>query len=273
MTLLGVLDAQQVAVFDTFAVPRFVAMFGALALEMLLPCERAVVANIGCRSGFPDQIIPRYLPGATIIGFDPCEPAIELARAKAAIVRDAVLDYRLVDDLPLPVPDQSFSHAMTIIPLVDPLRRTDIVREMARLLDHGGQAIYALPLRGSYPELIDLLREYALKHDADDLAKALEANAMQRPTVETFADVFEEHGLVDVDVEVHPATLSFRSGLDFFEDPVTRLLVLPDLQLTMGTVELGAALQYAREAIDKYWSEGDFELSIHVGCASARKVV
>jgi hypothetical protein len=31
------------------------------------------------------------------------------------------------------------------------------------------------------------------------------------------------------------------------------------------------ALSYVREAIDKYWSDGTFELTINVGCATARR--
>jgi hypothetical protein len=29
-------------------------------------------------------------------------------------------------------------------------------------------------------------------------------------------------------------------------------------------------MDYVRDAIDKYWSEGKLELSLNIGCASAR---
>jgi hypothetical protein len=32
------------------------------------------------------------------------------------------------------------------------------------------------------------------------------------------------------------------------------------------------ALAYVRQAIDKYWSDGPFELTVNVGCATGRKV-
>ena len=34
---------------------------------------------------------------------------------------------------------------------------------------------------------------------------------------------------------------------------------------------LRETLVVVRDAIDKYWSEGQFELTVNVGCASARK--
>jgi hypothetical protein len=35
--------------------------------------------------------------------------------------------------------------------------------------------------------------------------------------------------------------------------------------------DLKKPLEYVRDAIDKYWSEGTLELTLNVGCASARK--
>ena len=39
----------------------------------------------------------------------------------------------------------------------------------------------------------------------------------------------------------------------------------------IGIEDLQKPLEYVRDAIDKYWSEGQLELSLNVGCASARK--
>ena len=271
MGLLSVLDAQQVAIYETFVVPRFVSMFGALALEMVIPCDGAVVANVGCRTGFPDQLAGRYLPGGTLVGFDPSEAALALARTKGALVSDITLDYRYADDLPLPVSDGSFSHVMALYPVIEPARRSELLVELARLLAPGGQLLLSLPLRGSYQEVADLLREFALKHDAGEVAKALESHITSRPTLEGISEELESAGLDDIDVEVRLMTLSFRSGRDFLEDPITRVMLVPDLELSLGLNDIVTPMSYVREAIDRYWSEGDFELSVNIGCASARK--
>jgi SAM-dependent methyltransferase len=271
MTLLLPLGVNQVPVFETFVVPRFLSLFGALALEMLLPCEGAVVANLASRTGYPDTVLPRYMPGCRIIGYDSSEEAIELARTKSALLRDAIADYFLVDEPPFPVADGSFSHVLCLYPLTDPLRRVELIAEAARLLAPGGQLLCALPLRGSYQEIADLLREYALKYDAGAVAKALEAHIATRPTMETFGEVFEQCGLTNVDVDMRPVTLAFKSGREFFEDPITRLLVVPDFEVSLCLEDLSRPLDYVRDAIDRYWSELDFELTINIGCASARR--
>lgn len=268
--ILHALDARDVAVFETFAVPRYLSTFGMLAVEMLIPSEGALIANIGCRTGFPDQILGKYVPQANVVGFDPSEPALELARTKAALIRDANFEYH-ASDIPLPIEDSTFSHVVSIHPRTGTAGREALMREMHRVLLPGGQAVLAIPLRGSFQEISDLMREYALKVDAPFVTKALESTATSRPTLENLSEDLEAAGFDDVDVEIRSTTLAFRSGRDFFEDPVSRLIVVPDIELTLGIGELTAPMIYVRDAIDRYWSETDFELTINVGCASARR--
>ena len=68
------------------------------------------------------------------------------------------------------------------------------------------------------------------------------------------------------------STLEWRSGRDFYEDPVARLILFPEFRAQLGVDDLDRAWEYVREAIDKYWSEGSFELSINVGCATGRRL-
>jgi hypothetical protein len=49
------------------------------------------------------------------------------------------------------------------------------------------------------------------------------------------------------------------------------LLILPDLRAWLPVPDLDRPLEYVRDAIDKYWSEGKLGLTLNVGCASARK--
>jgi SAM-dependent methyltransferase len=270
MTLLSALEPRDVAVFETFVVPRYLSIFGMLALEMLVACEQALVAHVGCRTGFPDQLFATYLPGATVVGLDPSAPALELARTKGALVRDLSLEYR-EGDVPLAVADGSFSHVLSLHPRLDAPARALLASELHRVLAPGGQALLALPLRGSFQELMDLLREYALKFEAGGITSAIDANAGTRPTLEGLAELLEESGFDEVDIEVRPMTLPFKSGREFFEDPVSRLMIVPEIELSLGIGDLLAPMNYVRDAIDKYWAEQEFELTVNVGCASARR--
>ena len=142
--------------------------------------------------------------------------------------------------------------------------------EISRLLCSGGQALVAMPLRGSFQEIADLFREYGLKHDDSDFSKAIEAALAGRPSIETLSEELEEAGLDDIDVEIRQTSLSFDSGRAFMEDPISRLMIIPEVRTWLEVSDLKKPLEYVRDAIDKYWSEGKLELSLNVGCASAR---
>jgi ubiquinone/menaquinone biosynthesis C-methylase UbiE len=265
------LSATESAVLETFVVPGYLRRFGSLVLQMLLPTDGARVANIGCRTGYPDLEICQNVPRATVYGVDVSAAALELARHKAAAVA-AQAQYLLAEDLPTPLPAAAFSHAILIYPIVGAEERAELYAEMARLLYAGGQALVALPLRGSFQEIGDLFREYALKHDDGDLGRAIDESMASRPTLETLSDELEGYGFADIDVEVRQETLAFDNGRSLVEDPISRLLVIPEIRRSLGGRDLRQPLEYLREAADRYWSETQFELSVNVGCASARRV-
>jgi SAM-dependent methyltransferase len=266
------LGPAEAAIFETFVVPRYLALFGELAVEMMAESEDAQVVHLYCRTGYPDRGIALKLSGAHVVGVDPSPAALELARAKAATMPGMVSDYRVLDELPTSLPAAAFSHAVTLHPLANPDDRGRVLAEFARLLAPHGQALVAMPLRGSFQELGDLLREYALKYDDTEVGRAVETASLVRPTVEMFGAEMEEAGFDFVDVSLRPTTLGFQSGRDFFEDPVARLLVLPEVRLNLGLEDPDKAFHYVREAIDKYWSDGTFELTVNVGCATGRRM-
>src|SRR6185369_3267600 len=94
-----------------------------------------------------------------------------------------------------------------------------------------------------------------------------------RPTIETIAEEFEDAGLTEVDVDVQLIAVSFNNGREFLEDPIARLLVFPEMRvlLALDPELAGTCFRYVQDAIAKYWSEGVFELTVNVGCASGRR--
>jgi SAM-dependent methyltransferase len=265
------LGASDAAVFETFVVPRYLALFGELVLELLVPVDGAQVVHLFCRTGYPDRGILLKIPSARVLGVDPSPDALALARAKAALAKDAALDYLQADGVPIPVPDGSFSHALAMHPPLPLVDRGKLLAEMHRLLTPHGQALFAIPMRGSFTEVADLLREFALKHDAPELALAIDEAMGSRPTADSLAAELVAAGFDYVDVDLKPAVLTFEGGRDFVEDPVCRLLLFEEFRRNLGAPSLERPLGYVREAIDKYWSDSPFELTVHVGCATARR--
>lgn len=264
------LNPTDAAILETFVVPRYLALYGELARQMLSVGESARLLHVGCRTGYPDLTLVEEHDNLEILGVDPSASAIDLARHKAAVRRDALIQYRVEKSLPGELEPGVFTHAIALHPILATSQRAELFSALRWLLCSGGQALVSVPLRGSFQEIADLLREYALKYEESEFLKALEVAFAGRPTIETISEELEAAGFEDVDVEVRQASLSFESGRAFVEDPATRLLILPEIRSWIPSSDLARPFDYAREAIDKYWSEGQLELSLNVGCASAR---
>jgi SAM-dependent methyltransferase len=261
----------EVAILETFVVPRYLAKFGEAVLSMMLLGDTAKIAHFGCRTGYPDRELLQKSDGSSIVGVDASLAAVELARNKAATLGDVALSYRVESSYPTELEADSFSHAMSLHPVGGERERVELFREMARVLYSGGQALVSLPLRGSFQEIGDLFREYALKFDHGDFGKATEIATLSRPTLESLSDELEAAGLEDVDVDIRQVSLPFESGRAFTEDPVTRLFIMPDFQAYMGIDRFEEPLRYLNDAIGKYWANRQFEVGLVVGTASARK--
>ncbi|MBX3202364.1 MAG: class I SAM-dependent methyltransferase [Labilithrix sp.] len=276
------LGHEEAAIFETFVVPRYLSFFGERLVGMLAGGRDARVCHVQCRTGYPDRLLVERLPNVHVHGSDASPYAIELARAKAAALvkgdASVAFDYRVTDALPLAYPGGAFSHAFTIHPLAAPAERRLLLEELARIVAPRGQALIAMPLRGSFVEIADLLRECALKHELVDLTNAVEAAMQLRPTGELLEQELEAVGFEYVDVDVRTRTLEFAGGRGFFEDPVTRLLLMPEfrvnLALDAAPDAAGAQVDpfdYVRDAIDKYWSDRTFAMTVNVGVVSGRR--
>jgi SAM-dependent methyltransferase len=251
-------------------VPRYLTLFGELALDMLLAGDAARIVHLGCRTGYPDLKLYERVEQAEIVGLDVSLPAIELARNKAASRREAAIEYRIWEDGVADFDPEVFTHGLVLHPICGVEQRVALFQELYRLLCRGGQCLVAMPLRGSFQEVADLLREYALKLDDAEFSKAVEFALATRPSIESLSEELESVGFEDIDVEIRQTTIAFDSGRAFIEDPITRLQILPELRTWLGDHDLKRPLEYVRDAIDKYWSEAKLELSVNVGCASAR---
>ncbi len=265
------LGANDAAIVDTFAVPRYLSWFGDLLLEIVLVGESARVAHLGCRTGYPDLDVVERMPNSTLMGIDGSAAALDLARTKIAAAGAGNIEYGVEASVPTNLPDQQFSHVFSLHPRADREGRMALFREMRRLLYRGGQALVALPLSSSYRELVDLLREYALKYDDTALSKALEAAFAERLTVESLAEELEEAGFVDIDFEIRQKNISFDSGRALVEDPVTRFFILPELEAWLGIEDLSEPARYFVESVDKYWSEEMLEVGVSIVAVSARR--
>ena len=264
------LGPEEAAIFEASVVPHYLSLFGERLVEMIVPARDARVVHLQCRTGYPDRLLIDPLPNVHVYGCDDSEAAIELARTKAKSIASFMSDYRVVPGVTTPFPAGAFSHGFTIHPVAALPERQALLEELARIVAPRGQALVAMPLRGSFVEIADLLREHALKYERTDLMTAIETSTQLRPSEEGFRRELEGVGFEHVEVDVHKRSLKFQSGRHLLEDPASRLLLLPELRATLPISD-EHPFNYVRDAIDKYWSDGTFELTVEVGVVSGRR--
>jgi ubiquinone/menaquinone biosynthesis C-methylase UbiE len=272
MSLAPPFTAAEAAMYDSLVVPRYMEAFGMLAVPMLIPSFPAVIAHLPCRTGYPATLFAGHLPGCAVSGVDNAPAALELARTKAALVSGIATDYVHAEGLPTPLAGGQYTHSFGLHPMGIEGDYTGVFFEHHRLLMGGGQMVVSLPLRGSYPEIYDMLREYALRHDQPHFGESVDEAARRRPNPETLAQQIEHAGFTDVEVGVDLVAIAFENGRDFLNDPIARLVVGPDIRSSFkGGNGVEPGMNYATDAISKYWSEIPFELTVNIGSASARK--
>lgn len=268
-------DVKDAAIFETYVVPAYLSLFAEPMLELLIGMRDARVCHAHCRTGYPDSGLLAKLPNVHLYGCDESEPALALARAKAMGITGFTADFRRTRGPKLPFPDGAFSHAFTIHPSSVREARALLLSELGRIVAPRGQALVGLPLRGSFEEVDDLLREAALRLERPSLGEAVDVESAARADGRGLRSELEAAGLDHVELTSGTRTLSFASGRELVESPVFRLLVLPDIRQHMGAAlveaDMAPALRYVRDAVDTYWSDGGFELTINVGVASARR--
>jgi SAM-dependent methyltransferase len=262
------LGENEAAVLETFVVPGYLAAFWALARRLLLVGSASRVVHLDCGTGYPDAELLSLMPQTTGVGVGTSTACLSLAVSKVGAIGFAYLE---APPQATGLPEQVFSHALSLHAPGDPTARAALFREMARLLYSGGQALICLPLGQSCPELLDLLAEYALKFEDSTVSDGLEAFAQHPLTVESIAGELEAAGLHDVDFEMGEVSLVFDSGRSLLDDPTMRLFIEPTLAGWLGVPNLTEALSYVARAVDKYWSDETLELKLKIAAFSARR--
>jgi ubiquinone/menaquinone biosynthesis C-methylase UbiE len=263
----------RVAQYDAVVWTRYAQTFGELCLRALALPQQASVLDLSIRTGILAAEVLRSLPDASVMGLDNDEVFLEAARQRNGhddgrrlfVGRQASLEHLAFDD-------QAFTNVMGS--LIDRATndRHQLLSECYRVLRPHGQLVLTQPLRGSFMELLDMLREVATKYDVVALTERIEQYAQSLPTSEQWVSEAEQNGFTDIAIDEDSLVLGYSSGADVLGDPALHHAALPECQwCAEATPDPMAVLYQVQHAIDTYYRGRVFELTVHAGCLSARK--
>jgi len=261
-------------VYDEEILPIWSQRFGRMLLRELVIPPKAMILDVGCATGYPSlDLLRRMDDHGRIIAIDPLGPLLDVARKKAGdlagkriFFRSEAATYKLAfaDE----VYDLVFSN-LGVMRLDSPRKA---IAEFARVTKCGGRTLITLPLAGTYDEFFDIYREVLTKNDQHDVLSRLEDHIALTPDVDTVVSWMEQAGLKELDVEVEQFTLLFRSSREFFFAPIIEFGPLSEWKEVAGK---GKVMQeifwHIKEAIDAYFSDRAFEITVKAGCFRGTK--
>jgi SAM-dependent methyltransferase len=145
--------------------------------------------------------------------------------------------------------------------------------DFARVTKPGGQVRCTLPLEGTFQEFYDIYREVLTKHDRHDTLQRLNDHLSSAyPTVAQCEQWMQSAGLDEVKIEVERFTMLFRSSREFFFAPVIEYGPLSRWKEIAGSgQEMQDVFWFIKEAIDAYFQDRAFAITVVAGCLVGRK--
>ncbi len=253
--------------FDSVAAWAYLEPFVGHALAAMVAGDAPQVAQLFCGDGYLAPALFNRFPDTHLYGLDPSRDALAVAAAR--ISEGSMFQPLVIEGFPSSLPQASFSHAIAVHPPV--AHWQNVLRESARLLAPRGQLIVCSPSGQSFVELFDLLRECALKLDRPALTTSLSGHAIERNVPEHLEQVWPSIGFTYVEATRHKFELSFVDANALFSDPAWLQYILPTVAGSAGITQADPAFRYLRDAIDRYWSDRPFGLTVELACVTARR--
>lgn len=258
-------------IYDDQIAPVWGARFGKMLLRNLAVPERGQILDISCGTGYPlVEVLRRKSDGTRVIAIDASSAMLDVARRKVAGAKGVF--FRTESPVPrLSFADDVYDLVMCNLGLPEMPSVKTAITDFARVTKLGGEVRCTLPLEGSWQEFHDIYREVLVKHDRHEALDRLDRHVASYPTVEDCEAWLRAAGL-EPQVEIDEFSLLFRSSREFFFAPVVEYGPLAAWKEIAGSgQELQDTFWYIKEAIDAYFGDRAFQVTIKAGLLVGKK--
>jgi ubiquinone/menaquinone biosynthesis C-methylase UbiE len=263
-------------VYDDEILPIWSQRFGRMLLRDLDLPKKAMVLDVGCGTGYPALELIKRMDGlGRIIAIDPIGPLLDVARKKAGDMAGKRIFFRSEPPVAkLAFADDVYDLVISNLGLLLLDDAARAAKEFARVTKPGGRVLVTIPLAGTYNEFYDIYREVLTKNDQEEVLVRLEQHIARTPDAERAARWFEDAGLGSIDIEVEQFSLLFKSSREFFFAPLIEFGPLAEWKDIAGKgQEMQEIFWHIKEAIDAYFANRAFEITVKAGCFRATKPV
>jgi ubiquinone/menaquinone biosynthesis C-methylase UbiE len=263
---------QEAALYDSVVVPRYSSLFAQMLLQQIPDNARATVLDIGCGTGHPTfEVLRRLDDGGRVVGIDRDNALLDIARRKALDLAGKRLFFKVGLAEELEFGDQVFDIVIgnLVMPQLD--SPADALAEMKRVLVPSGQLLLTRATEGTFEEVLDMLREVALREDLPSVEQRVEQVAARYPSATAFANQVRAAGFADVEVTEETFRLPFRTAREIFEHPLIGFVGMSEWRWIAGLDDGGRrVIEDVAKSLDTYFAGGPLSLTVRGCLVSAR---
>ncbi|HVK76570.1 MAG TPA: class I SAM-dependent methyltransferase [Kofleriaceae bacterium] len=262
-------------IYDDQIAPVWGTRFGKMLLRNLALPDRGQILDISCGTGYPlIEVLRRKGAGARVIAIDASSAMLDVARRKVADLGPPAKGVFFRTESPVPrlsFADDVYDLVLCNLGLPEMPSAKSALSDFARVTKLGGEVRCTLPLEGSWQEFHDIYREVLVKHDKHDALDRLDRQIASYPSVDDCCAWLASAGL-EPEVEIDEFSLLFKSSREFFFAPVVEYGPLSEWKAIAGSgQELQDVFWYIKEAIDAYFGDRAFQVTIKAGCLIGKK--
>ena len=262
-------------IYDREILPIWSQRFGRMLLRGLEVPSGGQVLDVVTGTGYPAvEILRRMSEDCRLIAIDGSSAMLDVARKKIAKTgRKGVFFRTERADPRLSFADDVYDLVVCNLGLMEMENPAQSLADFTRVAKPGGEVRVTLPLEGSFGEFHDLYQEVLVKHDKHEALERLAEHLRDEyPSPETVDEWVQSAGLIDYDIQVDEFSLLFKSSREFFFAPVIEYGPLAQWKQIAGKgQELQDIFWYIKEAIDAYFGDRAFEVTIKACCIVGRK--
>jgi ubiquinone/menaquinone biosynthesis C-methylase UbiE len=267
---------QLARIYDSEIAPCWGARFGALLLRNLVVPARSQVLDVACGTGYATlELLDRMTPGSRLIAIDGSSAMLDALRRKVAglgPLDGKAVFLRTQSALPrLAFADEVYDLVVCNLGVAEMPSLEAAICDFARVTRPGGEVRCTLPLAGTFEEVHDLYREVLAKHDKHDALDRLGHHVARYPRFDQLERCLAAADLTGR-VELEEFSLLFRSARELFFAPVIEYGPLADWKAVAGDgQEMQDVFWYIKEAIDAYFGDRPFHVTVKAACVIGRK--
>ncbi|HYH84941.1 MAG TPA: class I SAM-dependent methyltransferase [Pyrinomonadaceae bacterium] len=207
-----------------------------------------------------------------VVCVDESEERLELARAKAAIVKGVNVEFRHSQLEALDFEDEAFDLVVGDASMVAPERLPEILSEMARVAAPGATVSLSVATASSFGEFFSVYWEALASAGYEDQAAEVASLIEELPTVSDVEALAAREALEGVESWTSKEEFDFPTGREFLAAPLVGDFLLDRwLDLLPGDEARAAVLSEIERIIDEDRAEGEFALSIKATIVVGRK--